>query len=127
MKKTLLAAGTVSAGLAVALGAFGAHALKDVLAENNKVSVFETAVKYHFFHAFALLTAGILLRFGTFHDRYIKNAGITFILGIFLFSGSLYILSVTNISFWGAVTPFGGLSFIIGWMLLTIGILKSKE
>lgn len=127
MKKTLLAAGTASAGLAVALGAFGAHALKAILTENDKINVFETAVKYHFFHAFALLTAGVLLQFGAFHDRYIKNAGIAFIVGILLFSGSLYILSVTNTSFWGAITPFGGLSFIIGWALLTIGILKSGK
>lgn len=127
MKKTLLAAGAASAGLAVALGAFGAHALKAILTENDKISVFETAVKYHFFHAFALLAAGLLLQSGTFHDRYIKNAGIAFIVGTLLFSGSLYILSVTNTSFWGVVTPFGGLSLIIGWALLTMGILKSGK
>lgn len=127
MKKILLLTGTISAGLAVATGAFGAHALKEMLTENDKINAFETAFKYQFFHAFALLAVGILLQFNILQQKHIKNAGIAFIIGTILFSGSLYMLSLTNISFWGAITPFGGFSFIIGWILFTIGILKAGK
>lgn len=125
-RKTLLAAGAVTAGLAVAIGAFGAHALKDLLTEHGKTDVFDTAVQYQFFHAFALLLSGILPVFRSSSEKYARVAGTAFMIGIILFSGSLYVLCITNCPLWGAVTPFGGLSFILGWILLTIGILKSE-
>jgi len=121
--KLLLISGAVLAALAVVFGAFGAHGLKKSLSEEMMV-VYKTAVDYHFIHALGLLLIGIL------HQQYPESrqmlwAGISLIIGILLFSGSLYVLSMTEIKKLGMVTPFGGLAFIIGWLLLAIGIYKS--
>ena len=94
--------------LAVTLGAFGAHLLKDLLGRNGMVSVWETAVFYHFIHAVMLFVLAQLKPF---------RVGIwwCFLLGIVLFSGSLYLMAVTGQLWLGAITPLGGLSFLVGW------------
>jgi uncharacterized membrane protein YgdD (TMEM256/DUF423 family) len=123
-RNTLLTAISLSA-LGVAIGAFGAHGLKTILTENNRTDTFELAVRYQFFHAFALIFAGILMR--DFMSSAIRYAAISFILGIIFFSGSLYILSLTGATIMGAVTPLGGLFFILGWILLFVAVLKNKQ
>jgi uncharacterized membrane protein YgdD (TMEM256/DUF423 family) len=99
--------------LAVALGAFGAHGLKDILTRNGTAAIWEKAVFYHFIHAVMLfiLAQRAPLRVGP---------SLSFLIGIVLFSGSLYILALTNIKTLGAITPFGGISFIVGWLWLAI-------
>lgn len=123
MKKNLLISGSIFAIIAVILGAFGAHGLEDILASNNREDVYETAVRYNFYHAFALLICGILSK--DYSKKYISLSGKFFMAGIIIFSGSLYILAITNISWLGMITPFGGLAFIIGWALMILGIKKS--
>jgi uncharacterized membrane protein YgdD (TMEM256/DUF423 family) len=115
--------------LSVVLGAFGAHALRGHISD-EAVSIFETAVRYQFYHLFALLAAGILYQ--SFPSKFIRWAGIAFIIGIILFSGSLYFLTyikggvIPGYDWVGAITPFGGLSFILGWLFLFIGIQRAK-
>jgi uncharacterized membrane protein YgdD (TMEM256/DUF423 family) len=123
MSKIFLILGSSFAGLAVAIGAFGAHALKSVLEATNRMETFETAVKYQFYHAIALLVLGLLMQ--KFDHRMFTWAGYGFVAGIILFSGSLYILSLSGVTKWGAVTPLGGIAFLIGWITLIIGITKS--
>jgi uncharacterized membrane protein YgdD (TMEM256/DUF423 family) len=99
--------------LAVVLGAFGAHGLKEVLARNQMSVIWERAVFYHFIHAVMLfiLAGRAPLRLGPW---------LSFLVGILLFSGSLYLLAVTNLRWLGAITPFGGVSFLAGWVCLII-------
>jgi uncharacterized membrane protein YgdD (TMEM256/DUF423 family) len=123
MQKIFLIAGSLFGALGVMTGAFGAHKLKPYLLQIGKLDVFETAVKYQFYHAFALLFLGLLL-FKADHKLF-NYAGISFIIGTIIFSGSLYILCLTNVGKWGAVTPIGGLFLIAGWVLLMIGVMKS--
>lgn len=107
--------------LGVALGAFGSHALRNKLTDHY-LEVYKTATLYHFVHALALLAVAWL---GTqSQDPKIHAAGIFFVIGIFLFSGSLYVLAVTQIKWLGALTPLGGLSFLLGWALLFWSRLK---
>lgn len=119
MHKTLLIAAAISGFLAVALGAFGAHGLKALLGKN--LAIYQTAVQYHFFHTLALLVTGLL------YSRYLDGrsfaiSGFAFLFGIVLFSGSLYLLAITNIRWLGAITPLGGILFLIGWAALAKGI-----
>lgn len=126
--------GTILAGLAVLLGAFGAHIIAPFFAEiplNVKqtppLEVFHTGVEYQFYHALALIITGMLYRQRS--NRHIKNAGLLFILGIILFSGSLYMITIgymmhRDLSFIGAITPIGGISFIIAWILLAFNYNK---
>ncbi|MDJ0877085.1 MAG: DUF423 domain-containing protein [Halieaceae bacterium] len=102
--------------LAVALGAFGAHALRAQL-DARSMGIFETAVEYHFAHTLALLAVALLGRVAS-APRLLHWAGLAFTVGLVLFSGSLYLLSTTGIRWLGAITPLGGLSFIAGWSLL---------
>jgi uncharacterized membrane protein YgdD (TMEM256/DUF423 family) len=109
------------------IGAFGAHALKARLTP-ELLSVYETGVQYHFWHTLALLAVG-LLAFQLPDSRALIASGIAFIIGIILFSGSLYLLASTDIRQLGfmpvgLITPFGGMSFIIGWLLLLISSFK---
>jgi uncharacterized membrane protein YgdD (TMEM256/DUF423 family) len=99
--------------LAVALGAFGAHGLKDLLARNDAAAIWQTAVFYHFIHAVMLF---VLAERKTFP----AVAWWSFLAGIVIFSGSLYLLAVTNIRWLGAITPLGGVSFIVGWACLLL-------
>jgi uncharacterized membrane protein YgdD (TMEM256/DUF423 family) len=108
------------AGLfAVGLGAFGAHGLKELLGQNGTAAIWEKAVFYHFIHAVMLFILGqrVPLHFGPW---------LCFMIGIAVFSGSLYVLAVTNIRVLGAITPIGGISFIVGWLWLAITPFKSS-
>lgn len=119
-QKNTLLTGAVFGGLAVAIGAFGAHALRPLLEDNARTETFELAVRYQFYHAFAILFSGALMMH--FPSRQLNRAAVCFALGIAIFSGSLYILSLSGASIWGAVTPIGGVLFIAGWILLFLGI-----
>ena len=114
--------GSILLLIAVGLGAFGAHALEETLVSNGRVDTWETAVSYHFYHGFAILVSALFLHH--FSNRNIQRAIYCFLIGILLFSGSLYVLSLTGIAWLGAVTPFGGGLFILGWLLLAIGASK---
>jgi uncharacterized membrane protein YgdD (TMEM256/DUF423 family) len=118
-RKTLLT-GIFFGGLAVVIGAFGAHALQPVLEANGRSETFELAVRYQFYHSFAMLFSGVLMHH--FPSSHISRAGVCFALGIVIFSGSLYALSLSGIRMLGAITPFGGLAFIAGWLFLLLGI-----
>ncbi len=125
MHTSALKAGTIFAALAVILGAFGAHALKQILTP-ELLQTFETGVKYQFYHSFALLISGIL--YGSFQNKFVKWATTCFIIGILLFSGSIYALVMlksngqVGLAGLGILTPIGGLFFILGWLMLLIGV-----
>jgi len=123
MHKFFLQFASLSGMLAVALGAFGAHALKEKLTEAGYLSTFETAVSYQFYHTLALLAIGIVAM--KFPSTLIQWSGNTMVFGIVLFSGSLYLLCFTGIKWLGAITPLGGLGFIAGWILLFLAVLKT--
>lgn len=108
--------GAINGLLAVAFGAFAAHALKGLLSE-GLLAVFNTAVDYQAIHALALLVVGLLGQ-QTRDSRLLRWSGWAFATGILLFSGSLYLLALTDARWLGAVTPFGGTAFLIGWGLL---------
>jgi uncharacterized membrane protein YgdD (TMEM256/DUF423 family) len=114
--------GSLSLFVSVALGAFGAHALRDQLSERMK-EVFETAVRYQMIHSITILIAGILADRGPFFHY----AGWLYIIGIVLFSGSLYLLAVTNIRTLGMITPLGGLSFLAGHILILIAFWRFQS
>ena len=128
--KNFIVIGAVLAGLAVLIGAFGAHALKELMSESN-IATFETGSRYHFYHSIALLFVGLMSY--RWNSKLLKYAGICFVIGILFFSGSLYLLALKDgwgLESWkwlGPMTPIGGLFFIIGWILIVIGVLKSKE
>jgi uncharacterized membrane protein YgdD (TMEM256/DUF423 family) len=119
-QRTTLIAGIITAGLAVAIGAFGAHGLKAILEVNQRVDTFELAVRYQFYHAFALMINGLLMT--QFSSGRLKTASIFFVVGIVIFSGSLYVLSLTGITILGAITPIGGIGFIAGWLFMLLGM-----
>ena len=123
MKWTAIAAFVLA--LAVTIGAFGAHALDARLDAYSK-GVYETGVQYHFYHALGLLMVSLLPRMGVLPEK--RAAWICGLLlaGILLFSGSLYALAITGERMLGAVTPFGGLSFIAAWVLLGFSLLRPR-
>jgi uncharacterized membrane protein YgdD (TMEM256/DUF423 family) len=117
MTRTFLLLGALSAFLAVALGAFGAHALRSRLSP-DMLAVFETGVRYQMYHALALLLVDALLpRMGGW---LVVTAGWLFTAGIVVFSGSLYVLALTGVTWLGAITPLGGLAFLAGWACLAL-------
>lgn len=119
--QTFIVLGSILMAVAVAMGAFGAHALKSKL-EPDKLKVYETGVQYHIIHALGLIAVGLLV--GQYPDvGMIKLAGWFMAAGIVLFSGSLYGLSMKRIRLLGPITPLGGLSFIIGWVLVAVGVM----
>lgn len=107
--------GSIFAGLGVAAGAFGAHMLKQAL-EPSMLAVYDTATRYQMYHAFGILLAGVAARIC--HDARFALAGWMFAAGTLLFCGSLYAVSLLGIRWLGAVTPLGGVAFIVGWGLL---------
>lgn len=111
--------------LGVALGAFGAHALKELLSESGRSDTYELAVRYQFYHAFALLAVGILQHY--LISKYLKTASLFFIAGTILFSGSLYLFCFSGTTAFAMVTPFGGVLLIFGWVFLAAGIFYSKK
>ena len=126
MHKGFLKTAALLGALSVALGAFAAHGLKKILTTDD-LQIFETAVRYQFYHVFALLTTGIL--YAAFTGKLVAWAGKLFITGIILFSGSLYLLCYVKyrempLNWIGAITPLGGVAFIAGWLMLFFAVLK---
>lgn len=116
---------TISAfllALAVVFGAFGAHGLRDIL-DAYSMSVYQTGIYYHFFHALGMLAIPLLVRAGLVTDSAGKWAHRLLGIGILFFSGSLYVLALTGQTLWGAVAPIGGTAFIAGWLALVWGSL----
>lgn len=130
-----LVVGSILAGLAVALGAFAAHGLDKVFVEKYQgqtrvvagetvplskkfLNDFKTGAEYQMYHSLALLSVGLLA--ARRRSRRLTAAGVSFTLGIVLFSGSLYVLTLTGVTKWGMVTPLGGVAFLVGWSLLAL-------
>ena len=120
--KIWLVLGSVGMLLAVAMGAFGAHALKKALAP-DLMAIYETAVHYHVYHALGLLVIG-LLALHLPSTVLLHWSGILMAVGLLLFSGSLYALSLSGIRWLGAITPIGGVAFLLAWLLLAVAIMK---
>lgn len=121
-----IALGAVLMLLAVGIGAFGAHAFNQLLVNNGRTDIFDTASKYHFYHGLGLLVVGIIL------DRHkqLKYTNIIVNLlfyGVIIFSGSLYLLAIFNITWMGAVTPIGGICLLFAWGLLGVSLIKLSE
>jgi uncharacterized membrane protein YgdD (TMEM256/DUF423 family) len=126
MAKTYLLIAALNGFIAVALGAFGAHGLKQRLSA-DMLAIYQTGVQYHFYHTFALVAVALLLLHLPLTNMALTNislvnalrwSGILFTVGMVIFSGSLYVLSITGIRWLGAITPLGGLAFLAGWLLL---------
>ena len=118
------AIGAFSLAVAVALGAFGAHGLKNHL-DAYLMSVWEKAVFYHLIHSLGLLAVGLAARSGSLNANTASRVSWLLLAGIILFSGSLYILALTGVTMLGAITPLGGLAFIAAWIWLGVGLLRS--
>jgi uncharacterized membrane protein YgdD (TMEM256/DUF423 family) len=115
-QRQIILIGSLLGGLAVALGAFGAHAFKDLLVQNNRVDTFELAVRYHFFHALAILLIALLM--DKVDPKIASKSAICLLIGTLLFSGSLYTMALLNTTSVALITPIGGLFLLIGWGLL---------
>jgi uncharacterized membrane protein YgdD (TMEM256/DUF423 family) len=122
--KRVLTIAAISGMLAVVLGAFGAHSLKKIISP-EMLEVYKTGVQYQFYHTFALFTVGILIHFNP--SKTLKWSANLFMIGIVLFSGSLYALATSGIKILGIITPFGGVAFIAGWILLAMHCQKLKN
>lgn len=123
--KFILITGAISGMLAVMLGAFGAHALKGQLAQ-DMLNVYQTAVQYHYYHTLALLLTGLLaIRFQ--HNAWLIWSAVLTIAGLLLFCGSLYLLAVSGQRWLGAITPVGGLCFILAWLSLATAVWRTKS
>ena len=126
MKGSIIS-GAVHGFLAVSLGAFGAHALESVLDEYGQ-GIWDTAVQYQMFHAAALVLIGILMSAKLFGEvKQLKTAMICLNLGVVFFSGSLYTLALTGIGKLGAITPIGGVLFLISWVMVIVATVKSAK
>jgi len=112
----------ISGMISVGLGAFGAHALKGKLEATGYLATYQTAVQYQFYHTLALLAIALLMT--KFSNQWLNNASYLMMTGIIIFSGSLYVLSLSGVKWLGAITPLGGLALILGWGCLLIACLK---
>ena len=117
------AAGAVLSGLGVLFGAFGAHGLRERVTA-DMLAVFETGVRYHLIHGLAVLA--VAWAASRWPSAWIGAAGWLFAAGIVVFSGSLYILAISGVRWWGAVTPIGGVCFLAGWAALAVGALRAS-
>ncbi|MCL6602697.1 MAG: DUF423 domain-containing protein [Paenibacillus sp.] len=125
MQRTFLAWGSVLAMLSVAIGAFGAHLLKPII-DADLLKVYETGVQYQMMHALGLILIAIIIgQWG--ESTRLRWAGILLISGIVLFSGSLYVLSISGIKVLGAITPLGGICFLVGWLCLILEVLSNNK
>jgi uncharacterized membrane protein YgdD (TMEM256/DUF423 family) len=115
--------GALSAALSVILGAFAAHALKSRMPPET-LAVFQTGVQYQFYHSLGLILIGLIVQF-TKASAFLTSAGWLMLAGILLFSGSLYLISFSGIRSLGLITPLGGAAFIVAWLLLAFGILRT--
>lgn len=122
MGKLFLALGAGFGLLGVILGAFATHSLRARLS-SDMLAIFRTGVEYQFYHVFALLVVGVLALMWP-QRALLGWSGALFCVGIVVFSGSLYLLSTTGTRWLGAITPFGGVSFIVGWLLLLIAVVR---
>jgi len=122
MSNLFIGLGAISAFISVAAGAFGAHALKQVL-EADMLAIYHTAVDYQFFHSLGLIAIGTLHKISPRHTH--SAAAWTMLAGIFVFSGSLYILSISGIKWLGMITPIGGIGFLAAWLILALSYLAS--
>ena len=129
MQKGFIKLGALLGALAVIAGAFGAHALKEIISDKS-LTIFETGVRYQYYHVVALLITGILYK--EFPNNYLQWAGRLFCVGILFFSGSLYLLAFidmsenTGLKWIGAITPLGGTCFIAGWISMIAGVSKKN-
>lgn len=125
MNNPFLVLASINGFLAVSLGAFAAHGLKNALSE-DLLNIFQTGVQYHMYHTLALLAVGVLsLYFPT--QTGLRIAGFLFLAGIIIFSGSLYVLALTGIRWLGAITPLGGIAFLAGWALLGWSMMRTQS
>ncbi len=122
--KFLLLAGCISGLLAVILGAFGAHGIEKMV-DAKVLATYKTGIHYQFYHSFALIAAGMFAHMWI-EMKFFRTAGSLFLAGIVIFSGSLYLYTLTGNKVFGMITPLGGLSFIAGWILLIMGLWKTK-
>ena len=122
MVATWFAAGAVMCGLGVLLGAFGAHGLRGRVPP-EMLAVFETGVRYHLVHGLALLSVAWATT--RWPNTWISASGWLFVAGIVVFSGSLYLLSITGVRWLGAITPIGGLCFVAGWLILALSAMRA--
>ena len=125
MTKIFMVIAAILGGLSVAAGAFASHALREKLSE-RALQIFETAARYQMYHAIALLLVALLLSRTESSQPTLVAAGWAFIIGVFMFSGSLYALSLTDIKVLGAITPLGGAAFLAGWASLAIAAWSYK-
>ncbi len=125
LTRLFLTVAAILAGLAVAAGAFASHALKERLTE-RALEIFETAARYQMYHALALFLVAILLSRADTIAPTLSIAGYAFMTGITIFSGSLYALSLTDIKWLGAITPLGGVAFLVGWGCVAIAAWSFK-
>ncbi|MCL1467525.1 DUF423 domain-containing protein [Argonema galeatum] len=125
MVKVFLVVASILGGLSVAGGAFAAHALKEKLSDRS-LEIFETGARYQMYHALALLLVALLLTRAEIPQTSLVAAGFAFIAGVALFSGSLYALSFSGIKWLGAITPLGGVAFMVGWGCLAVAALSFK-
>lgn len=125
MNTHILSIASILGVFSIALGALGAHLLEDYLISIERLDTFETAVKYQFYHVFFLMFLGF--NYDRLNQRIVKYAFYAVCAGLLLFSGSLYLLCLTNNIFFGLVTPFGGVSFICAWLLLLLSLKNSVK
>ena len=125
MVKVFLTSGSIFAGTSVLLGAFASHLLKDYVS-TKALAAWETGVTYQMYHALALILLALLINQLEEPSLVLMIAGIAFIVGIILFSGSLYALSLTKIREFGAITPLGGITFVLGWLCLAVSAIELK-
>ena len=125
MTRIFLAIASALGGISVVLGAFASHSLKDKLTD-RALEIWETGTKYQMYHALALILVALLLSRLSGESLPLVVAGYAFIAGVVLFSGSLYALSLSGIKWLGAITPLGGVAFIIGWSCLAVAAWKSS-
>jgi uncharacterized membrane protein YgdD (TMEM256/DUF423 family) len=125
LTRIFLATAAIFGGLSVAGGAFASHALKDKLTD-RALAIFETGARYQMYHALALLLVALLLSRTQESQTFLVVAGWAFILGTVIFSGSLYALSLSNIKWLGAITPLGGVAYIVGWGCLAVAAWSFK-
>jgi len=122
--RLFIALGSVNAALAVIFGAFGAHALKTRISP-EMLSVYHTGSQYHFYHALGMLLVGLLAN-QMQNEGALQLSGFLMLAGIVLFSGSLYLLAVTGVTWLGAITPLGGVAFIAAWIVLAIAAVRAR-
>lgn len=126
MKGSIIS-GAIHGFLAVALGAFAAHALEDLL-DDYSAGIWDTAIQYQMFHAAALILVGILMSKAIFGEvKLLKIAMFCFNAGIVFFAGSLMVLAFTGIGVLGAITPIGGVFFLVGWIMIMMTVVKKTQ